>query len=88
MNQAEIIAYKKGVEAVLTPARATSAALEPRLTRMPTRINFAIGALEGLAEEGRALFLLPALDVSSPASSAEAINSQNIRATSPAPSTA
>ena len=58
MTPAEIVAYNRGVEAVLALARATSVALAPRLSKQPTRINFAMGALDGLAEEGRALLML------------------------------
>ena len=57
MTPAETRAYNAGVAAVLDLAAVTSDALAPRLTRQPTRINFAMGALDGLAEEGRALLL-------------------------------
>ena len=57
MTPREIVAYNAGVAAVLDLARATSAALAPRLVEMPTRFNFAMGALDGIAEEGRALLI-------------------------------
>lgn len=57
MTAAEIDAYNAGVAAVLDLAKATSAALVPRLAERPTRFNFAIGALDGLADVGRALLL-------------------------------
>ena len=57
MTPAEIRAFNTGVEAVLALACVTSAALALKLSKMPTRINFAMGALAGLAEEGRALLL-------------------------------
>ena len=57
MNQAEMIAFNAGVAAVLALAKRTADALAPKITSKPTRFNFAIAALDGVAEEGRALLL-------------------------------
>ena len=57
MTPAETHAYNAGVAAVLALARASSVALAPKLIKMPTRIDFAMGAPHGLAEEGRAVLL-------------------------------
>ena len=57
MTSAEIAAYNAGVTAVLDLARASTDALLPKLKTQPTRINFAIGVLDGIADEGRALLI-------------------------------
>ena len=57
MTAAEVRAYNAGVAAVIALARATSGRLALRLTEKPTRFNFAVGALDSLAEEGAALMV-------------------------------
>ncbi len=58
MTRNEAQAYNAGIRAVLDLARRSADALEAKLIERPTRYNFAIGALHGLAEEG-AVLLLP-----------------------------
>lgn len=55
MTRAETIAHNDGVMAMIDLANAAAQALEERITEAPTRFNFAIGALRGVAEEGKAL---------------------------------
>ena len=63
MNNAEIAAYNAGVAAVLALAKRSADALAPKITQRPTRYNFAIAALDAVAEEGRALlFPVPPTD--------------------------
>ncbi len=55
MTKSEIATFDAGVLAVLDLAARTAESLRPQLARRPTRIGFAVAALEGLAEEGQAL---------------------------------
>lgn len=57
MTRNEILAYNAGVSAVLALALRCSQTIEPKLTTKPTRYNFAIGALNALADEGHALLM-------------------------------
>ncbi len=57
MTRNEAQAYNAGVRVVLDLARRSADALQAKLIERPTRYNFAIGALDGLAEEGAALLL-------------------------------
>ena len=55
VTRREAEAFNAGVSAVLALARATSDRLALQLVDKPTRYNFAMGALDGLAEEGAQL---------------------------------
>ncbi len=57
LTRNEVKAYNAGVRAVLDLARRSADALEAKLVERPTRYNFAVGALHGLAEEGAAMML-------------------------------
>ena len=57
MTRSEIIAYNAGVAGVLDLAKRSADALAPKVISKPTRYNFAIAALDAVAEEGRALLL-------------------------------
>ncbi len=57
MTRNEAQAFNAGVCAVLDLARRSADALEAKLIERPTRYNFAVGALHGLAEEGVVLLL-------------------------------
>ena len=57
MTRSETLAFNAGINAVLDLAARTAAAMGPRLIDKPTRFNFAVGALEALASEGRALLI-------------------------------
>ena len=61
MTRREAEAFNAGVSAVLALARATLDRLPQHVVDKPTRYNFAIGALDGLAEEGAQL-LKPVLE--------------------------
>jgi len=55
MTKSEIIAFNDGAMMIITIAERTAEALKPQLAARPTRIGFAVSALEALAEEGRSL---------------------------------
>ena len=54
MTRPETQAFNEGVRAVLALARGTADRLAPRYPEKP-RLSIAIGALDGLAEEGTRL---------------------------------
>ena len=52
MTTTEAKAYRTGIQAMIDLATAAAEALKSRITEKPTRFNFAIAALEALADEG------------------------------------
>ena len=59
MTKGEIAAFNLGVQTMIDLATASAEALKERLAERPTRYNFSIGALEGLAEAGSNLIQNP-----------------------------
>jgi len=58
-TQAEVDAFDAGGRAVLDLSARTAASIEAITVLRPTRFNFAVEALRGLAEEGRVLLKRP-----------------------------
>ena len=57
MTRREAEAFNAGASAILALARATSDRLALQVVDKPTRYNFAMGAFDGLADEGATLLL-------------------------------
>ncbi len=60
MPPAEIKAYDAGIDAVIAIARTSANKLRARIKQQPTRLPFAIEALEGIVEAAESLKRGPA----------------------------